>query len=226
MFKKILLTTGFYLETSGTTGKKKKIFHSPERLKASNKAGVDSQQLTSKSKVLTVCSLKHAGGTTAQSLPAISVGAEVVVKKFNSFTFHNDIKGYTHTHLTPGFCELLMRNKNWDKLDLTGVWVTCGSDSVYPSVIQAFVNKGATFMCNWGMTEVGPCAINRVFEPNKEVGLLEYPYLGNRYYCDYRIVNNVLEVKGDIVYVNDWFSTGDLVTHDNDGLWYHGRSSK
>ena len=54
MFKKILLTTGFYLETSGTTGKKKKIFHSPERLKASNKAGVDSQQLTSKSKVLTV----------------------------------------------------------------------------------------------------------------------------------------------------------------------------
>ena len=91
MFKKILLNTGFYLETSGTTGKKKKIFHSPERLKASNKAGVDSQQLTSKSKVLTVCSLKHAGGTTAQSLPAISVGAEVVVKKWRIIWLNSEI---------------------------------------------------------------------------------------------------------------------------------------
>jgi len=80
-------------------------------------------------------------------------------------------------------------------------------------------------MCNWGMTEVGPCAINRVFRPNTDIALLDYPYLGNRYYCDYRIVNNVLQVKGDIVYVDDWFITGDLVTQDNDGLWYHGRKT-
>jgi len=225
MFDKFSLDKGFYLTTSGTTGPPKPIFYTPERLLASNEAGVDAQKLTSKSRVLTVCSLKHAGGTTAQSLPALSVGAEVVVKKFNVFTFYKDIIGFTHTHLTPGFCTLLFRNKIWEQLDLTGVWITCGSDPVFPSVIQAFVNKGATFMCNWGMTEVGPCAINRVFQPYEDVGLINHPYLGNRYYCDYRIVDNVLQVKGDIVYVDDWFDTGDLVTHDNDGLWYNGRKT-
>ena len=225
MLEKYSLENGFHLTTSGTTGPPKPIFYTPERLRATNKAGIDSQELTNKSRILTVCSLKHAGGTTAQSLPALSIGAEVVIKKFNAFTFYKDIIGFTHTHLTPGCCELLMRNKNWDKLDLTGVWVTSGSASVYPKVIQAFVNKGATFMCNWGMTEVGPCAINRVFRPNTDIALLDYPYLGNRYYCDYRIVNNVLQVKGDIVYVDDWFITGDLVTQDNDGLWYHGRKT-
>ena len=227
VFDSKLLSIGFNLTSSGTTGNPKTIYHTPDRLQATNKAGVDSQELTSKSKVLTVCSLNHAGGTTAQSLPALSVGAEVVIKKFNAFTFYKDINGFTHTHLTPGFCTLLMRNKTWDKLDLTGVWITCGSDSVYPKVIQAFVNKGATFMCNWGMTEVGPCAINRVFRPYENIELGNEPYLGNRYYCDWTITySKELHVKGDIVYTPDWFRTGDLVNETKDGLWYNGRKTE
>jgi acyl-CoA synthetase (AMP-forming)/AMP-acid ligase II len=233
VFDSKLLNIGFNLTSSGTTGNPKTIYHTPRRLKAANKAGVDAQELTSKSKVLTVCSLNHAGGTTAQSLPALSVGAEVVIKKFNAFTFYKDINGFTHTHLTPGFCTLLMRNKTWDKLDLTGVWITCGSDSVYPKVIQAFVNKGATFMCNWGMTEVGPCAINRVFRPYENIELRNEPYLGNRYYCDWTITySKELHVKGDIVYTPagvrtpGWFRTGDLVNETKYGLWYNGRKTE
>jgi acyl-CoA synthetase (AMP-forming)/AMP-acid ligase II len=218
VFDSKLLNIGFNLTSSGTTGNPKTIYHTPRRLKAANKAGVDAQELTSKSKVLTVCSLNH---------------AEVVIKKFNAFTFYKDINGFTHTHLTPGFCTLLMRNKTWDKLDLTGVWITCGSDSVYPKVIQAFVNKGATFMCNWGMTEVGPCAINRVFRPYENIELRNEPYLGNRYYCDWTITySKELHVKGDIVYTPagvrtpGWFRTGDLVNETKDGLWYNGRKTE
>ena len=68
-------------------------------------------------------------------------------------------------------------------------------------IINAFVRKGATFMTNWGMTEIGPCAINTVFDSIDKVeeyrskivhgidGQISYPLLGDRFYCDYRIAN-------------------------------------
>ena len=56
-----------------------------------------------------------------------------------------------------------MGSKNFAEINLSNIWVTCGSDRIDWEVITAFVNKGATFMANWGMSEIGPCAINTVF---------------------------------------------------------------
>ena len=53
-----------------------------------------------------------------------------------------------------------MLTKSFQELNLKGVWITCGSEPVDWELITKFVEKGCQFMVNWGMTEIGPCAIN------------------------------------------------------------------
>ena len=66
------LVNGFELQSSGTTGEPKRIFQTPAKLQAANKAAVDAQNITAQSRVSTVCRMKHAGGLLAQTLPAWS----------------------------------------------------------------------------------------------------------------------------------------------------------
>lgn len=227
---KKILNEGVILETSGTTGLAKKIFQTPKKLQAGNCSAIDSQQLTKNSRVYTVCKMSHAGGLLAQTLPAYSIGADVVIEDFNAYRWVKAIHKYTHTHLTPNHCRAIMGTKDFWNCDLNGVWITCGSDPVDWSVIEAFVNRGCTFMINWGMTEIGPCAINTVF-PNietvhtyKEYQIDSLTLLGDRTYCDWKIENSELYVKGNICVYEDWFATGDLVATNYPGdLYYVGR---
>ena len=230
-----ILSEGITLQTSGTTGFPKQIFQSPEKLRASNISAIDSQQLTYKSTIYTVCKMAHAGGMLAQTVPAMSIGCDVLIEDFSAYRWVKKISRFTHSHLTPKHCRAVMGTKGWQTLDLNGVWITCGSDIVDWYIINAFVRKGATFMTNWGMTEIGPCAINTVFDSIDKVeeyrskivhgidGQISYPLLGDRFYCDYRIANGELVVKGDICVYDDWFYTGDLVEESKGGLFYRGR---
>jgi acyl-CoA synthetase (AMP-forming)/AMP-acid ligase II len=221
------LANGFELQSSGTTGAPKRIFQTPAKLQAANKAAVDAQNITAQSRVLTVCRMTHAGGLLAQTLPAWSVQAHVEVKPFNAFTFCRDIYGYTHTHLTPMHCKLLMQTKNFRTLDLGGVFVACGSENVTFDIIEAFVERGAVFMCNWGMTEIGPITINTVFDTldkvkqYREQALADGSLLGDRYYCEYKIIDGELWVRGDVCVYEDWFNTHDLVALNEQGAMYH-----
>lgn len=221
------LRTGFELKSSGTTGVPKIIFQTPEKLQAANKAAIAAQNITPSSRILTVCRMSHAGGLLAQTLPAWSVGARVEIKPFNAYTFWRDIKGFTHTHLTPAHCSLLMHTRNFNNMDLNGVFVACGSDSVSFEIIEAFVLRGATFMCNWGMTEVGPVSINTIFDATEKVKAYREQSLpcgtlmGDRYFCEYKIVASELWVRGDICVHPDWFNTGDRVAMNAAGAMYH-----
>ena len=221
------LANGFELESSGTTGEPKHIYQSPAKLLAANKVAAAAQNITKQSRILTVCRMTHAGGLLAQTLPAFSVHAHVEIKPFNAFTFARDIDGYTHTHLTPMHCNLLMQTKGFRTLDLDGVFVTCGSDNVTFETIEAFVERGATFMCNWGMTEIGPVTINTVFDTLEKVSqyreqaLADGTLLGDRYFCEYRIVDDELWVRGDVCVYEDWFNTHDLVALNEQGAMYH-----
>ena len=221
------LANGFELQSSGTTGAPKCILQTPAKLEAANKVAVAAQNITAQSRILTVCRMTHAGGLLAQTLPAWSVNAHVEIKPFNAFTFRRDIQGFTHTHLTPMHCRLLMQTKNFSTLDLGGVFVTCGSDSVTFDIIEAFVERGAVFMCNWGMTEIGPVTINTVFDTLAKVklyrqqALADGTLLGDRYYCEYKIVDDELWVRGDVCVYDDWFNTHDLVALNQQGAMYH-----
>ncbi len=221
------LANGFELNSSGTTGEPKRIFQSPAKLLAANRVAATAQNITEQSRILTVCRMTHAGGLLAQTLPGLSVHAHVEIKPFNAFTFARDIDGYTHTHLTPMHCNLLMQTKSFPTLGLDGVFVTCGSDNVSFETIEAFVQRGAIFMCNWGMTEIGPVTINTVFdtlekvEQYREQALADGTLLGDRYFCEYKIIDDELWVRGDVCVYDDWFNTHDLVALNEQGAMYH-----
>lgn len=222
-----IINEGCVIKTSGTTGTPKDIIQTPEKLKAADEIAIASQQLTSKSKVYTICKTTHAGGLLAQTLPAFRIGAEVSIETFNAFSFCREIKKYTHTHITPGHAQLIMRTKGFKDLDLTGIWVTCGSDPVEWNIIEAFVNRGATFMANWGMSEIGPCAINRVFRNIEDIETVkdEQTILGTLEWCETKIIDSELHVRGDICVYDGWFATGDLVKRQNGILYYIGRKT-
>jgi acyl-coenzyme A synthetase/AMP-(fatty) acid ligase len=228
-FKQIL-KDGIEICSSGTTGTPKTIFQSPEKLEAANRAAVAAQRITENSRVYTVCKMNHAGGLLAQTLPAISVGASVDIEDFNAYTWVSKINDYTHSHLTPNHARAIMLTKGFKDLNLKGIFITCGADPVTWDIIEAFVEKGCTFMTNWGMTEIGPVAINSTFERTSDIEQIkskcptDATILGDTSYAIYRInQDNVLEVKGDICVYDDWYTTNDIVEMVDGILFYKGR---
>jgi len=227
------LEKGFTLTSSGTSGAPKSIFQTPEKLAAANRIAIEAQRITPDSRVLTVCRMTHAGGALAQTLPALSIGAHVDIVPFNAFSFLRNVAGYTHTHLTPAHCQLVMQTRSFPKADLAGLFVACGSDRVSFEMIEAFVARGAVFMCNWGMTEIGPITINTVFDSLNKV--VEYhvqaiagaSLLGDRFYCETKVEDGVLSVRGDCCVYKDWFCTGDqVVVNEHGAMYYLGRAKK
>ena len=222
-----ILNDGCTITTSGTTGTPKEIRQTPAKLRAADEIAVKCQEITPDSKIYTICKIDHAGGLLAQTLPAIRIGAEVTIEPFNAFRFCREIKKYTHTHITPGHARLIMRTKGFKDLDMTGVWVTCGSDPIDWDIIESFVERGATFMANWGMTEIGPCAINQVFRTIEDIQRVKdkNTILGTNVYCETKVIDSELYVRGDICVYDDWFATGDLVERKGDVLYYLNRKT-
>lgn len=229
-FSKIL-SEGVTISSSGTTGPAKDIFRTPSNLKEANRVAVDAQRISTTSKILTVTRMTHAGGLLAQSLPAFSIGAEVtVLKKFNPFTFLKNLQHYTHTFLAPAQMTALMYTKGFKDCDLTGKRILGGSDPVSWEMIEAFVSKGAVVQPNWGMSEIGPITINIEFATMDQVEYVKkrapdgYTIMGNKYYCDWKIVDHELFVKGPTCIYDDWFATGDIVALDmGRRMYYLGR---
>ena len=92
-----MLKEGCVLQSSGTTGEPKQLFQTPEKLKAANSVARKVQGIDKSSKILTVCTLKHAGGLLAQTLPGYEVGSEIDVEQFNPFSWGGQKNKRFHT---------------------------------------------------------------------------------------------------------------------------------
>jgi acyl-CoA synthetase (AMP-forming)/AMP-acid ligase II len=223
---------GVVLYSSGTTGEPKKLPQMPKKIRGASVVARQVQGIKPDSKIYTVMSLNHAGGLLGQVMPALEIEAYVYVEKFNPYTFIKEINKYTHTHITPAHAKAIMKTKGFWNLDLTGITITCGSEPVTWDIIEAFVGRGCKFIVNWGMTEIGPIAINHAFTSIDEVNRVKSfapansTVMGSVKYCQYKIENGELVVKGDICIYKDWFHTGDLVSEVNGFLFYHGRVNK
>ena len=220
-----ILDNGIFMNTSGSTGRPKTLFQSPKKLKAANAVAREVQKIDTRSKILTVCTLRHAGGLLAQTLPAYEVGAQKIdVIPFNAYSWVRQINNFTHSHLTPDMARAVMKTKSFKTLNLEDIIITCGSDRVHSSIIQSFIDRGCTFIANWGMTECGPIAINKTFVPDMEVEHTE-SIMGNMKYVETKVIDKELYIRGDITIFDskDWYATGDLVLEEDNHMYYLGR---
>ncbi len=216
--------TGLNIVSSGTTGKPKRIHRSPDNLKACNKVAIEAQMIAEDSRIYTCTAMNHAGGLLLQTLPAYTIGCDIHITKFNPYKFLKEFNHYNHTFLTPKMCQMVMMTKGWQTADLTGKIIAMGSDPILSTEIEAFIKKGATVIANWGMSEIGPNAIQKVFRPGDEINFTG-TILGDTEYCETKITNGQLFVKGDICIYNDWMATEDMVYNINGTYYYMGRKS-
>ncbi|MCB2016092.1 MAG: AMP-binding protein [Hydrogenophaga sp.] len=149
--------------TSGTTGVPKAAVHTQGNLLANMAIAAQTQGLTADDTVLTVLPLFHVGGLCIQTLPALSVGATVLLhNRFDaSATLHAlSHEGPSLTLQVPATLQALTTHPDWTSTDLSGlraVWA--GSSILPPEPLKAFMARGVP-VCNvYGSTETGPFSI-------------------------------------------------------------------
>ena len=149
--------------TSGTTGAPKAAVHTQGNLLANMAIAAQVQDLTASDTVLTVLPLFHVGGLCLQTLPALSVGARVLLfSRFDASATLECIANErpTLTLQVPATLKALTEHPQWTGTDLSSlraVWA--GSSLLPPAPLAAFHARGVP-VCNvYGSTETGPFSI-------------------------------------------------------------------
>ena len=218
---------GIYLFSSGSTGKRKSIFISENMLLSNADNAVACQAINEYDNILTACSLNHTGGLNAQTIPGLLVGAHIIVEEFNAFNFFKKLQQHqiTLTHLIPLHIDALIKVKSKIKIDHLRL-VVAGSDCVYPNQIKFWLELDTEFMVNYGMTEAGPIILNHTFNKMSDLSIYNHGIvLGNTAWCEYKIIDGELFLKGDAVNTSDWLATGDCVEKKDNWILYQGRKS-
>lgn len=149
--------------TSGTTGLPKGAVHTQGNLLANMAIAAQVQGMTAADTVLTVLPLFHVGGLGIQTLPALSVGAHVLL--FARFDATATLACLHHERPTltlqvPATLQALTSHPQWADTDiasLRAVWA--GSSILPPEPLRAFMARGVP-VCNvYGSTETGPFSI-------------------------------------------------------------------
>lgn len=219
------------ISSSGTSGPPKEFPQPIDKIVAANRVARRVQDINKNSKIYTVMKLTHAGGLFGQTLPAIEIGAYVYQEPFSAYEWVKKIRKFTHSHITPKHAKAIMGTKGFWDLSLVGLTITCGSEPVTWDIIENFVQKGCKFIVNWGMSEIGPIAINHTFDSMEEVRRVKNlcpegaTVLGSNMDCDWFIEAGELVVKGDICIYDDWYRTKDKVVIKEGILFYTGRTN-
>ncbi len=149
--------------TSGTTGQPKGAVHTQGNLLANMAIAAQVQGLSERDVVATALPLFHVGGLCIQTLPALSVGAQVLLfTRFDADAMLTCLEADrpTLTLQVPATLQALTAHPRWAGTDLSSlraVWA--GSSLLPPGPLQAFHGRGVP-VCNvYGSTETGPFSI-------------------------------------------------------------------
>jgi fatty-acyl-CoA synthase len=149
--------------TSGTTGRPKGALHAQATLAANARLGVDAHDMTASDRILTFLPMFHVGGLNNQTLPALSVGATVVVQpRFSPDAALAAIADErpTITLLVPAVMKALIEHPGWAAADLSSLRFAMAGSSVVPvELIRAFHRRGVPVGQIYGSTETGPVSI-------------------------------------------------------------------
>jgi acyl-coenzyme A synthetase/AMP-(fatty) acid ligase len=215
------------LFSSGSTGVRKQIYIPEEMILKNAANAVLCQNLSGNDKILTVCSLNHTGGINAQTIAGLTVGAHIIVRDFNPFNFFKILEGekITVTHLIPVMIDSLIKVNNAKRVKSLKV-VMAGSDCVYKHHVEFWNRLDVDFILNYGLTEAGPIIVNHRFTKNLDLDIFDVGVpLGTKVWCEHKIQDGELMLKGSEVNVSDWLSTGDCVETYNNWILYRGRKS-
>jgi fatty-acyl-CoA synthase len=221
--------------TSGTTGRPKAAVHTQANLAANMRIAAHVQELHPGDRIATMLPLFHVGGLCIQTLPALGVGAQVLLlprfapdAAFDCFERARP----TLTLQVPATMKALVEHPRWAGADLSSLRAVWAGSSLIPaSLVEAFHARGLP-VCNiYGATETGPFSIalppawararsgscgwpaphvQVMLADPKEDGAGELwvraPNVVQRYWPD----EPACDAQG-------WFHTGDLARQDADG---------
>ena len=169
--------------TSGTTGAPKGALLTRQGIAANTLAAVAAQGLNAQSRVLAVLPLFHAGGLCIQTLPALAVGAQLLLHpRFDADAWFDAVAQWrpSTTLLVPAVMTALIEHPRWAGADLSSLaFVNSGSQIVPLALIKAFHARGVPVAQVYGATETGPVSL--VLKPEEALahaGMAGRPALG------------------------------------------------
>ena len=229
--------------TSGTTGRARGAVHTHRSVLFTVLNGVAHQDLTAEDRVLTMLPLFHVGGLNIQTLPALYVGATVILQhRFDPDETLDLIARHrpTQTLVVPAVMASLMAHPDFDRTDLTSLrGVNSGTSVVPEHLIRGFLGRGLPVGQVYGATETGPTSVVLRYEDGADhVGSCGRAAL----HAELRIVGRdgvdvergeagEILIRGPHVFhhyhrlaadtaaafVDGWYRTGDVGRHDDDG---------
>ena len=149
--------------TSGTTGRPKGAVHTGNSVLFTVLNGLAQQDLTAADRILTVLPLFHVGGLNIQTLPALHVGATVILqRRFDPGQVIESIARHrpTQTLFVPAVMAAVLDHPDLDRADLSSlVGINSGSSVVPEHLIRGFLDRGIPVGQVYGATETGPTAV-------------------------------------------------------------------
>ena len=230
--------------TSGTTGRPKGAIHSQRSLLHTVLNGVAHQDLTAADRVLTVLPLFHVGGLNIQTLPALHVGATVLLqRRFAAGDCLEAIRNHrpTQTLFVPAVMQAVLAHPDAESVDLGCLrGLNAGSSVIPEHLIRGFMDLGVPVGQVYGSTETGPTAIVLRYEDGPDhIGSCGKPAL----HTEMRIVDadgvdvgpgvaGEILVRGQNLFVgywrqpaataaaflDGWYRTGDVGRRDRQGF--------
>lgn len=224
--------------TSGTTGTPKGAVLDQRALAANAAHARAVFDLAPDDRVLTVLPLFHVGGLNIQTLPALRIGAEVLLHaRFEPDAFLDAVERGrpTVSLLVPAVMQALVAHRRWASADLSALRaIGAGSSDIPLPLIEAFHAKGVPVQQVYGATETAPIAIAQTREEalaapgsiGRPVGAVEArldPATGEIAIRGPNVMRGYWK-RSDGLTADGWFATGDVGRMDAQGrFWFTDR---
>ena len=193
-----------------TTSRAKAAVHTQANLLANMAIASRAQQMTAQDVIATMLPLFHVGGLCIQTLPALYVGAHVILHpRFAADAaldcFERDRP--TLTLQVPATMKALIEHPRWESADLASLRAVWAGSSLLPAgLVQAFHARGLP-VCNvYGATETGPFSIALAPEhARSHAGSCGWPAPGvDVHLCDIQDGVGELLIRGPNVISHYW----------------------
>jgi len=221
--------------TSGTTGRAKGAVLTQNALAWNAVNSLHMHDMTAGDRVLTFLPMFHVGGLNIQTVPALALGAEVVLmRRFEPGEALAAIAASrpTLSLVVPAVMSAMIAHPDWASTDLSSLRMVGAGSSIVPvKLIRAFHARGVPVAQVYGATETGPIAIYQ----KRDDALVNEGSTGQpALHCEATLDQGEILIRGPNVakgywrdpaatresFADGWFRTGDLGHVDANGHWW------